>query len=113
MLCCGFVGRGVKYVALPLVFSYFLLAISRDPGDREPSQNINANVRNSNNGRKYIHLLSLPLLCILLTEDGWQKFLCKHVLQTQRFRRFLKILYLSATIKTISMETSNKVERAS
>ena len=39
MLCCGFVGRGVKYVALPLVFSYFLLAISRDPGDREPSQN--------------------------------------------------------------------------
>ena len=37
MLCCGFVGRGVKYVVLPLVFSYFLLAISRDPGDREPS----------------------------------------------------------------------------
>ena len=39
MLCCGFVGRGVKYVALPLVFSYFLLAISRDPGDRKPSHN--------------------------------------------------------------------------
>lgn len=38
MLCCGFVGRGVKYVVLPLVFSYFLLAISRDPRDREPSQ---------------------------------------------------------------------------
>ena len=37
MLCCGFVGRGVKYVVLPLVFFYFLLAISRDPGDREPS----------------------------------------------------------------------------
>ena len=37
MLCCGFVGRGVKYVVLPLVFFHFLLAISRDPGDREPS----------------------------------------------------------------------------
>ena len=31
-----------------------------------------------------------------------QKFLSKHVLQTQRFRRFFSlILYLSATIKTI------------
>ena len=38
MLCCEFVERGVKYVVLPLVFFYFLLAISRDPGDREPSQ---------------------------------------------------------------------------
>ena len=38
MLCWGFVGRGVKCIVLPLVFSCSLLAILRDPGDREPSQ---------------------------------------------------------------------------
>ena len=38
MLCCWCVGSGVKYVVVLLVFSCFLLAILRDPGDHEPSQ---------------------------------------------------------------------------